>query len=124
MLQHLPICNFKWMREGGFDLMKNYLQKGMLKDDDNMGFILEVDLKYPKELHISHTDYPLAVESLEVPREWVGEYTEDLIKKNGGKYLNVKKLVPNLNDKKKYVIHYRNLQYYLSQGMILEKIHH
>jgi len=69
MLQHLPICNFKWMKESGFDLMKNYLQKGMLKDDDNTGFILEVDLKYPKELHISYTDYPLAVESLEVPRE-------------------------------------------------------
>ena len=35
----------------------------------------------------------------------------------------MKKLIPNLYDKKKYVLHYRNLQYYLSQGMVLEKIH-
>src|SRR5436189_5972593 len=88
-----------------------------------MMLILEVDLNYPKELHPKHTDYPLAVESLEVPREWVSPYTEELIQKKGGKHLSVKKLIPNLYDKKKYVLHYRNLQYYLSQGMVLEKIH-
>ena len=33
------------------------------------------------------------------------------------------KLVPNLMDKKKYVVHYKNLQLYLSLGMKLRKIH-
>ena len=37
--------------------------------------------------------------------------------------LNIKKLVPNLKDKKKYVVHYRNLQHYLSLGMKLKKVH-
>ena len=36
---------------------------------------------------------------------------------------NVKKLIPNLNNKTKYVLHYRNLQLYLSLGMKLAKIH-
>jgi hypothetical protein len=36
---------------------------------------------------------------------------------------NVEKLVPNLMDKTKYVVHYRNLQLYLSLGMKLKKIH-
>jgi len=123
MLQHLPIGNFKWLAEYEFGNLKSQLEKGSIKDDADTGYMLEVDLKYPKELHPKHTDYPLAVESLEVPREWVSPYTEELIQRKGDKYLSMKKLIPNLHDKKKYVLHYRNLQYYLSQGMVLEKIH-
>ena len=40
MLQQLPIGNFKWMREGGFDIMKKILEKGALKEDEKTGFIL------------------------------------------------------------------------------------
>ena len=36
---------------------------------------------------------------------------------------DVKKLIPNLGDKTNYVVHYRNLQLYLSLGMKLTKIH-
>ena len=35
----------------------------------------------------------------------------------------VKKLIPNLGDKTNYVLHYRDLQLYLSLGMKLTKIH-
>ena len=35
---------------------------------------------------------------------------------------DVMKLVPNLGDKTNYVLHYRNLQLYLSLGMKLRKI--
>ena len=65
--------------------------------------ILEVDLEYPKSLHDLHNDYPLAPEHLEVNK--------------------VDKLIPNLRDKKKYVIHYENLKEYLSLGLTLTKIH-
>ena len=42
--------------------------------------------------------------------------------------LNIKgkpttKLIPNLNDKTRYVLHYRNLKQYLSLGMKLVEIH-
>ena len=33
------------------------------------------------------------------------------------------KLIPNLRDKQKYILHYRNLKLYLSLGMVLTKIH-
>ena len=41
-----------------------------------------------------------------------------MILKKGG----INKLVPNLMPKKNYVVHYRNLKYYLSQGLILKKV--
>ena len=34
---------------------------------------------------------------------------------------NVKKLVPNIFDKEKYVLHYENLQLYLRLGVKLKK---
>ena len=36
---------------------------------------------------------------------------------------DVEKLIPNLDNKTNYVLHYRNLQLYLSLGMKLTKIH-
>ena len=36
---------------------------------------------------------------------------------------DVMKLIPNLGDKTNYVLHYKNLQFYLSLGMKLTKIH-
>ena len=36
---------------------------------------------------------------------------------------NTEKLVLTLEDKEKYVVHYKNLQFYLSQGMQLKKLH-
>ena len=65
--------------------------------------ILEVDLEYSKHLHDLHNDYPLAPERLVLGK--------------------VEKLVPNLNDKIKYVIHYENLKLYESLGLKITKIH-
>ena len=65
--------------------------------------ILEVDLEYPKDLHDLHNDYPLAPEQIVVNK--------------------VSKLIPNLGDKKKYVLHYENLKQYLKLGLKLTHIH-
>ena len=34
-----------------------------------------------------------------------------------------KKLTPNLWDKVKYVVHYRNLEFYLQLGLVVTKVH-
>ena len=65
--------------------------------------ILEVDLEYPKDLHDLHNDYPLAPERLKIG--------------------NVEKLIPNLWDKEKYVVHHENLILYLKLGLEIKKIH-
>ena len=65
--------------------------------------ILEVDLEYPRGLHDLHNDYPLAPERLKIN--------------------NVEKLIPNLWDKKKYIVHHENLKLYLELGLKVKKIH-
>jgi hypothetical protein len=65
--------------------------------------ILEVDLEYPDELHYKHNEYLLAPERIMVNK--------------------VEKLIPNLNNKEKYVLHHKNLKQYLSLGLKLTKVH-
>ena len=53
----------------------------------------------------------------------VQKYCSDIANEYGIKVGGVNKLVPNLRDKIKYVVHYRNLQYCLLLGMTLIKVH-
>ena len=115
----------RYLPYGGFKLLKNVdgFDVSSISEESPIGYILEVDLEYPEELHVLHNEYPLAPEKLAIPYEMLSDYC----KKNAGKYEikvgDVKKLIPNLGNKTNYVVHYRNLQLYLSLGMKLTKIH-
>ncbi|XP_065642354.1 uncharacterized protein LOC136073985 [Hydra vulgaris] len=65
-------------------------------------YLDEVDLQYHEYLHDEHSDYPLAPERLSIDK--------------------VKKLVPNLNNKEKYIVHYENLKLYERLGLKITKI--
>ena len=79
------------------------MKKNELETWEKHSCILEVDLAYPKSQHDLHNDYPLAPEQIKVNK--------------------VDKLIPNLENKEKYVIHYKKLKQYLSLGLELVKIH-
>ena len=104
---------------GGFQWVDPQLGIANHPADAPEGYILEVDLEYPEELHGAHNAYPLAPERMVVKKEWMSEYQISL----GSNHTEVEKLVPNLRDKSHYVLHYRNLQLYLSLGMRLTKVH-
>ena len=70
-----------------------------------------------------HYDYPLALEKLVVSSDMLSKYCRKIADKYEIKVADVKKFIPNLYNKTKYVLHYRNLQLYLSVGMKLKKIH-
>ena len=81
-----------------------------------------MDLEYPEELHDLHNGYPLAPERSKVPLSWHSEYQITLAKELGLTEDKTEKLLLTLNNKTKYVVHYRNLQLYLKLGMKLTKV--
>ena len=60
-----------------------------------VGFILKVDLQYPKKLHASHNDYPLAPEKRVVSYEMLSHYCKKVAHKYGINVGDVKTLIPN-----------------------------
>ena len=77
--------------------IKNY------DEDSDKGYILEVDVKYPKNLHGFHEDLPFLPERMNIDK--------------------CNKLVCNLYDKKNYVVHIRSLKQALNHGLIVKKVH-
>lgn len=101
MMQYLPISDFAWSKDQ-FNV-DNILA---IPDDCDVGYIFEVDLDYPPDLHDYHNDYPFCAANQNVPDK-----------------RNVKKLLLTLEDKKNYVIHYRMLKLAITHGLILKKVH-
>ena len=80
-------------------------------------------MEYPPELHHLHNDDPLAPEKMVVKPEVLSDYSREILEREGMTIGKVEKLIPNLRDKEEHVLHYRNLQLYLSLGLKLKKIH-
>ena len=114
----LPKRGLHWKR-----VMPTEEQIMKMKWNSKKGWILEVDLEYPEELHDVHNDYQLAPEKKAINPEQMSEYQRRLMADLDLAMPNTEKLVLTLEDKEKYVVHYKNLQFYLSQGMRLQKVH-
>ena len=100
MSQKLPVNGFKWIKnvtEIDEKIIKNY------DEDSDKGYIFEVDVKYPKRLHDLHSDLPFLPKRMKIDK--------------------CKKLVCNLRNKKKYVIHINSLKQALNYGLKLKKVH-
>ena len=99
MINNLPTYGFKWKKEEDFTTKKI----DELVKKDKTGYLLELDLEYPRELHENHNELPFLVEKMKIGREG--------------------KLVPNLKDKKGYVVHIKALDQALKHGLKLKKVH-
>lgn len=97
MSQNMPYANFKWVKpdlDGLDDLDEN----------SPIGRIYKVDVSYPTNLHDAHNDLPF------LPQNGIPA---------GSK---VKKLMATFKRKTNYIIHYRNLQQAIANGLIVEKV--
>ena len=77
-------------------------------------------MEYPHRLHHLHSDYPLAPEKLDIEESMLSDFQQQFPDHQKKKSI---KLAPNLRDKSNYVVHYRNLKFYLEQGLVIKKIH-
>ena len=101
MSQPLPTGGFFWVE---FDESKDlkYIVNGLAKHEDR-GYLLEVDIAYPRKLYEYHNNLPFMCSKMKI---------------NG-----VEKLVPNLYYKPKYVVHIKALKQAINHGLVLERIH-
>ena len=95
MSQKLPINHFKWIKKEELskfneDFIQNYDENG------NIGYFIEVDIDYPKELFNLHKDFPFLPERKKVNK--------------------VEKLICSIENKEKYVIYIRSLKQALYHG--------
>ena len=104
MSKILPVNGFKWIDNNetaehviNEEFIKNY------NENNNKGYILEVDVRYPKRLHELHSDLPFLSERMKSDK--------------------CNKLVCNLFNKKKYVAHIDSLKQALNHGLKLKKIY-
>ena len=100
MRQKLPVNDFKWIEdtsEINEEFVKNY------DENNDKEYILEVDVKYPKKLHDLHSDLPFLPRRLKIDKS--------------------EKLVCNLHNKKKYVVHIKSLKQALNHGLKSKKVH-
>ena len=70
---------------------------------DKRGYLLEVDMKYPKELHENHNELSFLIQKMKIKK--------------------VEKLMPNLKRKKRYVVHTDALDQALKHGLNIKKVH-
>ena len=101
MSQPLPTGEFPWVEFNESKDLKHIVNE-LAKCEDH-GYLLEVDVAYPRKLHDYHNDLPFVCAKMKI---------------NG-----VEKLVPNLYYKRKYVAHIKALNQAIDHGLVLEKIH-
>ena len=112
MSQYLPYDEIKLETDFSID---DILQT---PDDNDIGYFIEVDLSYPKEIKEKSKYFPFAPVKRKVDKNELSEYQLINIKKHIGH----EKLICDQLYKKDYLVHYRLLKFYVRQGMVISKV--
>ena len=134
MEEYLLYRGFQWLPINKFHSVDDINKKPtLLSNNPNEGYFLMVDLDYPNKLHDIHNDYPLAAEKLVVKKDMYSHWKKMrtiLLKKDIDKITDnynvddymadmkentITKLCPNLLKKTEYVVHSKNLEYYIKK---------
>ena len=75
MIQDLPHSSFTFLSQEEV----NIFNLDSIAENSPIGYILEVDLEYCKELHGSHSDYPLCPEKIEINYDMLPKYCKDIV---------------------------------------------
>ena len=101
MSQKLPTGDFKWEADTSYNWRN---------PPDERGCIVECDLEYSLNTKFKTQRFPLAPEKLKIREEDLSDYQKNILEIEDKKIGNVPKLILNLKEKEKYVIHYELLK--------------
>jgi len=113
MTSPLPTSDFKW------ESNLNYYNE----IPEERGCIIECDLKYSKKAKLNTHTFPLFPEQLIIKESQLSEIQKEYLLTEQKKIGNTPKLILNMEDKNKYVVHHEILKFYLKLGMKIKKIH-
>ena len=116
MVDTLPYGDYKWTFESLNTITST-------PDDSDVGYILEVDLVYPDDLHDEHNDFPLAPHKMTIQPDMLSGTAKEILERTQHKLIPTSKLVSTFLPRNRYVIHYRTLKYYLSKGLHVTRVH-
>ena len=89
-------------------------------DDNDIGYFVEVDLKYPDNIKEKTKNFPFAPVNKKINPDNFNDYMKEI---KPDTYIQTKKLICDWSDKKNYLVHYRIIKFYVWHGMIVEKVH-
>ena len=91
-------------------------------DDSDIGYFIEVDLRYPDNIKEKTKNFPFRPENKIIHKDKYkdNEYMKQIKPKN---YAKSQKIICDWTDKKKYLVHYRMLKFHVRHGMVVDKIH-
>ena len=89
-------------------------------DDSDIGYFVEVDLKYPDNIKEKTKNFPFAPINKKINHDNFSDYMKEI---KPDTYIQTKKLICDWEDKKNYLVHYRMLKFYIRHGMIVDKVH-
>ena len=114
MSEHLPYDEIKFDRNVGLEKILNK------RDDSDIGYFFEIDLKYPNNIKYKTKIFPFAPEKKKINPDDFSGYMETI---KPDTYARTKKLIYDWSDKENELIHYRMLKFYVKHGMEVVKVH-
>ena len=107
------------MWHGHPDLYMDKIEEVLITpDDSDIGYFVEIDLKYPDKIEEKIKKFPFFLEIKVILKDNYNVYMKKIKHQN---YEKAKTLI--WTDKKNYLIHYRMLKVFVRHGMIVDKIH-
>ena len=119
MLMHLPTGNFQIYENNS--ITKSFINKVLNTHDcSNIGYVLIVDLIYPDNIKYKSKNFPFCPENKTIHPD---TYTQYMKEHEPRPHRPTSKLICDQTNKEYYIVHYKNLKFYLRMGMIIKKVH-
>jgi hypothetical protein len=117
MSEPLPVSDYQWVTDLTVDQI-------MAQDDHaDTGYIVQVDLDYPPDIHTDTCEFPLAPVHDTINPDELSDVQKQLAEDLDVQVGKTHKLLLTCKPREKYIVHYRLLKFFVQMGMKITKIH-